>query len=94
MSGERPEFSEWAVVELMGHQRIAGRVTYQAGVLRVDVPQVAGQPAFTRLFGSSAVYSIIPTTEAIATAVAESLRAVPISRMDDDTDADNDPLEY
>ena len=79
-------FEEWAVVELMGHQRIAGKTTEQtiagAALLRVDVPAVDGQAAFTRFFGPSAIYSIIPTTEQIARRVAASLRAVPISRFD------------
>ena len=84
-TGER-RFEEWAVVELMGHQKIAGKTTEQtiagAALLRVDVPEVEGQPAFTRFFGASAVYSIIPTSEAIARAVAAQLRAVPIHRFE------------
>jgi hypothetical protein len=39
-------FDQWAVVELMGHQQMAGRVTEQsiggAAFIRVDVPE---QPA-------------------------------------------------
>jgi hypothetical protein len=37
------KFESWAIVELMGHRRIAGRVTEQviggAALLRIDVPQ-------------------------------------------------------
>jgi hypothetical protein len=29
MSEERKQFSEWAIIELFGHQRIAGRVSEQ-----------------------------------------------------------------
>lgn len=36
-------FDQWAIVELMGHQQIAGRVTEQsiggAAFIRVDVPE-------------------------------------------------------
>ena len=57
----------WAIVELFGHQKIAGHIS-EANVagttmLRVDVPEVDGQAAFTRLYGGSAIYSITPTDE-------------------------------
>lgn len=36
--------AQWAILELMGHQRVAGRVTQQtfggANLIRVDVPEV------------------------------------------------------
>lgn len=36
--------AQWAILELMGHQRLAGRVTQQtfggANLIRVDVPEV------------------------------------------------------
>jgi hypothetical protein len=57
----------WAVVELMGHQRIAGQVTEQsvAGVqmLKVDVPAVGEVPAYTRFLGGGAIYAINPVDE-------------------------------
>jgi hypothetical protein len=72
----------WAVVELMGHQRIAGRISdHPLGgetFLRVDVPAVGDAPAFTKLFGGKAVYAISFVDEAIATAVAKQLRARPV----------------
>lgn len=41
-------FDQWAVVELMGHQQIAGRVTEQsiggAAFIRVDVPEQPARP--------------------------------------------------
>jgi hypothetical protein len=46
---EAPEkFESWAIVELMGHRRIAGRVTEQtigsAALLRIDVPDCPAEP--------------------------------------------------
>lgn len=68
----------WAIVELMGHQRIAGRVTERnvAGtqMLQVDVPAVGEAPAFSRLLGGSAIFAINPCDEETANAWAGSLR--------------------
>lgn len=75
-------FDAWAIVELMGHKRLAGRVTEQtiggANLLRVDVPAAGGHDAFCKLFGASAIYCITPVSEAIARAATERLREDPI----------------
>ena len=76
------KFDQWAIVEIFGHQRIAGRVCEEllAGkaFLRVDVPAVGeGQP-FTRYYGAAAVYSLTPTTEEIARLAATQLQVDPI----------------
>lgn len=67
-------FECWAVVEVFGHQQLSGKVTEQTiagqGFIRVDVPDLPDQPGFTRMFGPGAIYSIIPTTQEIATAYA------------------------
>ena len=83
MSTEREKFDQWCVVELFGHQRIAGRVTEQTiggcAFVRVDVPVVGEIPAYTRLFGNGAIYAINPVTEEIAKASAAAYRVVPVS---------------
>jgi hypothetical protein len=70
----KAQFEHWALVELMGHQRIAGLVTEQtiAGkcFIRVDVPKANGEIAFTRWFGPDAIYAISPTDRQIAIALA------------------------
>lgn len=44
MSDTPNGFDQWAIVDVMGHQRYAGRVTEEtlagAGFIRVDVPEV------------------------------------------------------
>jgi len=88
----KPEFfaePTWAIVELMGHQTIAGQVTEVqiAGcpMLRVDVPGLPADlhhdaiAAYTRFFGVKALYSITPTDEASARHAVAHLRALPIS---------------
>jgi hypothetical protein len=73
----------WAVIELMGHQRIAGRVSEEeiagAKLLRVDVPQTEQRGAFTKYYSAGAVYCITPATEEDATKAAEhfAVDAVP-----------------
>jgi len=66
------ELKAWALVELFGHQRIAGYLsqqTFGTGVLfRVDVPDLTKdgkvtRKGFTRYFGLSAIYSITPVDE-------------------------------
>lgn len=77
------KFDAFAIVELMGHQRIAGRVT-EASVggcqfVRVDVPAVGENPAYTRLLGQGAIYAINIVEEAVARAAAATYRTVPVS---------------
>lgn len=82
-------FDMFAIVELFGHARIAGRVSEQViagqGFLRVDVPGCPpakgnnALPAFTRLYGPGAVYSITPCSEEVATAAAMAMRERPVN---------------
>lgn len=81
------KFDSWALVELFGHQRIVGKVTEATlaggAFLRVDVPeQGPQQPAFTRFYGPSAIYSLNPVTEEIARGLLIHYRNEPVSRFD------------
>lgn len=75
---EKAQFEIWAVVDLFGHTRVAGKVSEQviagSGFVRIDVPETSAAPAHTRLFGPKAVYSIVPVDEQTAKSVAEQLR--------------------
>jgi len=77
------KFDTWAIVELMGHQQIAGRAseaTIAGGsFLRVDVPETEGAKTFTRFYGAGALYSITPVAEEIARSAAERLHCRPIT---------------
>jgi hypothetical protein len=86
MDGEHTErFTEWCVVELMGHVRMAGLVSEEErfGVKmgRIDVPNPDGS-MFTQYFGGSSVYRITPTTEDIARAVAARNVPQPVQRYE------------
>lgn len=60
-------YAGWAVVELFGHIRLAGQISeadqYGVKMLRVDVPEVDGRPAFTSYKGGSALYAVTPCSE-------------------------------
>lgn len=80
------QFDQWALIELMGRQRIAGRVTEKtiagAGFLQVDVPETKANPAFTRLIAPGSLYAINPVTEEVARFYAENLNVKPIESWD------------
>lgn len=80
----KEKFEEWAIVELFGHQKIAGRISEQqvggASFVRVDVPEIDGQPPFTKLFGNGAIYAITITDEQTARAAAQYWKPVPMDR--------------
>lgn len=80
------KFDLWCLVELFGHFKIAGRCTERnvAGVnmLQVDVPETPGKPAFTRLFGGSAIYAINPLSEETCRAMVTRLDKEPIVTYD------------
>lgn len=80
-------FAEWCVLELMGHRRLAGRVTEQEiagrGFLRLDVFGLTGDvPTVTQFYSPSSVYCMTPTTEEIARGLGEKSRPEPVSRFD------------
>jgi hypothetical protein len=85
MSEGAPPFEGWAILELMGHRRLAGYVQAQeiagAGMLRIDVPGDDG-PIATQFYAPAAVYCITPTTEAMARAVAKKNQPAPVQRWE------------
>lgn len=76
----------WCVVEVMGHNQYAGLVTEQvvAGTafIRVDVPEIGDQPAFSKLLGGGSIYAITPCSEAVAREAARRRRAAPLNMID------------
>jgi len=76
---QRTTFAGWAVVELMGHRRLAGRVSEAtiagAPFLRLDVPS---DPPVTQFYAAAAIYAITPTTEDLAREFAARNRPAPV----------------
>lgn len=82
MTQDVERFGSWAIVELMGHRRLAGYLTEQqiagAGFLRLDIPGIDGEQAATQYYAPSSVYAITPVTEEAARAVARRNHPEPI----------------
>ena len=92
------KFEAWGLLELFGHQRIAGKLSEETiggcHFIRIDVPELPAAesdnyrparqatPAYTRYFTNGAIYSMTPTSEAVARAMAANLRAEPVHAYD------------
>jgi hypothetical protein len=85
-SSAQPDFDCWAMVELMGHQKIAGRVTEKtiagASFLQVDVPDEQGATQYTRFYAPGAVYCLNPLSRQIAIAWAVANKPAPVAIYD------------
>ncbi len=74
-------YEGWAIVELMGHRVVAGRVQevsqYGASQLRVDVPGSGAETAVTQFYSGSAIYGLTPCDEATARRVLTKRYSLP-----------------
>ncbi len=82
-------FRQWAILELMGHRRLAGRVSEEmiagASFVRIDIPRddsADDYPQATQFYSPQAVYCITPTGEATARACAKSWTPTPVARWE------------
>lgn len=76
------KFERWAVVELFGHQVVAGLVSEQMiggqSFVRVDVPGLDGHSGFTKFYGAGAIYAISPCDEATVMEAVRRIQPRPI----------------
>lgn len=83
---DKPQSGFYAIVSLLGHQQFAGFLDeFQMGganFLRLTIPENGDIPAWTQMFTSSAVYSIVPCDQETAQSYAESLRKMPMDAWD------------
>lgn len=90
-------FESWAILEIMGHRKLAGRVTEEviagSALIRIDVPpvddregaygqQLPARPQFTQYFNSSSLFSLTPCTEEVARQAADEFRDYPVELVD------------
>lgn len=86
MTQQHETFEQYALVELMGRQRIAGMVSERViagqGFLQVDVPETSRNPKFTRFISPNGIYAINPIDEQTCKLYAENLHVKPIDSWD------------
>lgn len=86
MTENNVAFESWCIVEVMGHSKYAGFVSEQkiagARLVRVDVPECEGRPAFTKLLGVASIFAITPCTESVARAAVKSFFSRPFSMFE------------
>lgn len=95
----------WAVLEIMGHRRVAGHVVEEtiagAPVLRVDIPgPTAGDPVkATQYYGGASLFCMTPTSEELARKEANppawtpTTYQLPAPDGDDDHEGDDEEPE-
>jgi hypothetical protein len=78
-------YKGWAILELMGHRRLAGFVSEEAmfgtALLRIDIPKAGatnGELAATQYYGGSSIYCLTPTTEGVARRISEMDQPAPV----------------
>lgn len=76
MGVEKEKLEQYAVIEMMGHRKIVGKITESdiaAGVLlKVTVLSKDGKPDRTEYIGLASIYCLTIVTEEVALAVAAS----------------------
>lgn len=88
MNDSGDAFEGWAILELMGHRRLAGYVREQeiagAGMLRLDIhgTETGDVAVATQFYSPAALYCLTPTTEDIARKLGERLRPAPVQRYE------------
>jgi hypothetical protein len=81
MSTKTEKFEEYAIVEMMGHRKIAGKITESeiggSTLLRVDVLDPEGEFDRTEYIGVSSIYCLTIVKKEIAEAVARNYTPKP-----------------
>ncbi len=71
------KFEEYAIVEMMGHRKIAGKITDSeiggSQLLRVDVLNASGDVNRTEYIGVGSIYCLTVVSREVAEAVAHLL---------------------
>lgn len=78
-------FKGWAVLELMGHRRLAGYVeeveVASSKLLQITVYPKDAKP-WQQFYGAAAIYCLSPVTEAVARKIMEGSEAEPTFAWD------------
>ena len=82
---QNTKFEEWAILELMGHRRLAGKITDAVigggAFLRLDIP-MDDDKWTTQYYSPQSVYCISPVSEELARMVAKNNQPAPVHRWE------------
>ena len=82
---ENTKFEEWAILELMGHRRLAGKITDAVigggAFLRIDIP-MDDDKWTTQYYSPQSVYCLSPVDESIARMVAKNNQPAPVHQWE------------
>ena len=82
---ENDNFESWAILELMGHRKLAGLVKTEslggAPFIRIDVYSTT-KIELTQYYNPSAIYSILPVSKEIAIRFTEANIHMPVTRWE------------
>lgn len=63
-----PDASAWAILELMGHRQLAGRICevqrFGVTLCQIEMDRGPGEPPVVQLYGGAAIYGVTLTDEA------------------------------
>lgn len=83
---EIDRFGTWAILELMGHVKLAGFVTeeelFGGKMGRIDIPRGDDERAVTQYFGGQTVYRLTPVSEEVAQAFAARNQPRPVYKWE------------
>lgn len=72
---------QWAIVHLMGHDKVAGKVSQGWGsLIQIDIPATEKHPAWTKMVGPNAIHSIDFVDEDLGRAIAKLIKAGTVHR--------------
>ena len=77
-------FQGWAILELMGHRRLGGKVSeverYGVKMCRIDIPDATNpdKTHMTQLYGGSSIYCQTMVTQEMACAIAARSQPDPV----------------
>lgn len=79
-------FEEWAILELMGHRRLAGLVTEATiaggAFVRIDVYTDSEKAIATQYYSPGSIYCMTPTTERMAREISRRNQPRPVERWE------------
>lgn len=79
-------FEEWALLELMGHRKLAGKVIEETianhSFIRIDIYSSNEKIELTQYYNATAIYSMTPISKDAAIAFSKRNIPVPITQWE------------